>query len=382
MKVDKIPISTVCTGIYDGPHATPPESEIGAIFLGIPNFKNGRLDFSNVRYISEQDLPQWVRRVTPRANDIVFSYEATLHLYAIIPEGFRGCLGRRMALLRIDEHKAHYKYLFYYFQSKLWRETISHNLVLGSTVDRIPLIKFPSFPIVVPSLPLQRRIAFILSVYDELIEKNNRKITILQEQVQELYKEWFVRMHFPGHNNVKVENGLPEGWEKGRIEKLCVFARGKNITANEMQDGLIPVISAGIEPSGYHNSANVCGVSITVSSSGANAGFVSIHYSDIWASDCSFVNNHDNIYYVYELLNSIRPSIFNLQRGAAQPHVYPKDLNHLKLIIPDEKLQLRFNAVAEKIHSTIAILIEENENVTRQRDLLLPRLMSGKLEVH
>lgn len=382
MKMDKIPISTVCSGIYDGPHATPPESEIGAIFLGIPNFKNGRLDFSNVRYISEQDLPNWVRRVTPRANDIVFSYEATLHLYAIIPEGFRGCLGRRMALLRIDERKAHYKYLFYYFQSRFWRETISRNLVLGSTVDRIPLIKFPSFPILVPSLPLQRRIAFILSSYDELIEKNNRKIVILQEQAQELFTEWFVRMRFPGHETVKFEDGLPEGWVKGRIEKLCVFTRGKNITANEMQEGRIPVISAGIEPAGYHNAANVYGISITVSSSGANAGFVGIHYFDIWASDCSFVNNSDNIFYVYELLNSIRPRIFNLQRGAAQPHVYPKDINHLKLIIPDERLQLCFNAVAGKIHSAIAILIEENDNITLQRDLLLPRLMSGKLEVN
>ena len=381
MKMDKMPISTVCSGIYDGPHATPPESEIGAIFLGIPNFKNGRLDFSNVRYISEQDLPKWVRRVTPRANDIVFSYEATLHLYAIIPEGFRGCLGRRMALLRIDEHKAHYKYLFYYFQSKFWRETISRNLVLGSTVDRIPLIKFPSFPIVVPSLPLQRRIASILSVYDELIEKNNRKVAIFQEQAQEIYKEWFVRFRFPGHETAKFENGLPEGWKNGRVEVLCSFVRGKNVTADEMEEGNVPVISAGIEPSGFHSESNVSGVSITVSSSGANAGYISIHYSSVWAADCSYITAKPNMYYLYEMLNCIRPNVFNLQRGAAQPHVYPKDINRLKLIIPDAILQIRFNALAEKMHTVIALLEQENENLRRQRDLLLPRLMSGKLEV-
>lgn len=232
-----------------------------------------------------------------------------------------------------------------------------------------------------PSYEVQQKIGSVLSTYDDLIEKNNRKIAILQEQAQEIYKEWFVRFRFPGHESAKFENGLPEGWKNGRIEDLCVFTRGRNITANEMQEGLIPVISAGIEPSGYHNEANVSGVSITASSSGANAGFIAIHYSDIWAADCSFVNNKTNIYYLYELFNSIRPCVFNLQRGAAQPHVYPKDINRLKLTVPSEGLQIKFNAVAEIMHSTIAVLMKENAKLSYQRDLLLPRLMSGELGV-
>lgn len=85
----KVPIESICQGIYDGPHATPAPSDSGAIFLGISNFVNGRLNFSDIRYIAEEDLPKWTKRVTPQAHDIVFSYEATLNLYAIIPEGFR-----------------------------------------------------------------------------------------------------------------------------------------------------------------------------------------------------------------------------------------------------------------------------------------------------
>lgn len=170
----KVPISSLCVGIYDGPHATPPKSDSGAVFLGISNFSNGRLDLSNIRYISEDDLPQWTKRVTPKAHDIVFSYEATLNLYAIIPDGFYGCLGRRMALMRPDERKVDYRFLYYYMFSTEWREEIERYKVNGSTVDRIPLVSFPSFTVNLPDMATQRYIAEILSELDDKIEINNK----------------------------------------------------------------------------------------------------------------------------------------------------------------------------------------------------------------
>ena len=110
------PMKEVAHGIYDGPHATPPEADSGPVFLGIKNVTaNGRLDLSEIRHVSEEQYPRWTRRVTPQANDIVFSYEATLHRYALIPEGFRGCLGRRMALIRPNPEKVVPRFLHYYF---------------------------------------------------------------------------------------------------------------------------------------------------------------------------------------------------------------------------------------------------------------------------
>ena len=173
-ELKKVPIESLCIGIYDGPHATPPKSDSGAVFLGISNFSNGRLDLSNIRYISEDDLPKWTKRVTPKAHDIVFSYEATLNLYAIIPERFYGCLGRRMALMRPDESKVDYRFLYYYMYSSQWREEIERHKVNGSTVDRIPLVSFPSFIVNLPSMATQKYIAEILSVLDEKIELNNK----------------------------------------------------------------------------------------------------------------------------------------------------------------------------------------------------------------
>lgn len=234
-----------------------------------------------------------------------------------------------------------------------------------------------------PVLQIQDRIASILSTYDTLIENNTKRIRLLEKMAENLYKEWFVRFRFPGHEKVEMENGLPKGWKRGSLSEVCKFKRGKNITSSEMIDGAIPVISAGITPSGFHIEANVHGTSVTMSSSGANAGYIAVHYSDIWAADCSYIEEASTpyIYYVYELLNNIRTVISNFQRGAAQPHVYPKDINRIKMIIPSEDLRKKANSRLAVIHKDIDNLQKQNTLLARQRDLLLPRLMSGKLEV-
>ena len=209
------------------------------------------------------------------------------------------------------------------------------------------------------------------------------RIRLLEKMAENLYKEWFVRFRFSGHEKVEMENGLPNGWKKGALSDVCEFKRGKNITSSEMKDGTIPVISAGITPSGFHSHANVYGISVTMSSSGANAGYIAVHYSDIWAADCSYIEEASTpcIYYVYELLNNIRSIINNFQRGAAQPHVYPKDINRIKMIIPSEDIRKKANEKIGVIHRQIDNLQRQNSLLARQRDLLLPRLMSGKLEV-
>lgn len=146
-------------------------------------------------------------------------------------------------------------------------------------------------------------------------------------------------------------------WHIGKVEELGKFVRGKNITSDEMVDGDIPVISAGLEPSGFHNEANVKGPSITISSSGANAGVVLFHSNDIWAADCSYANSSENIVFLYNLLHYIQPVVTNLQKGSAQPHVYAKDVNKIKINIPPKDAQIKIS----KILSSYDQLIENNE---------------------
>src|SRR5258708_26629988 len=196
----RVPIETVYLGLYDGPHATPKPASNGPVFLGIKNItEDGKLDLSEIRHIAEEDFADWTRRVIPRTGDIVFTYEATLNRYAFIPEGFRGCLGRRLALIRPDPTKVNPRFLFFYFFSARWRQTVSRNILSGATVDRIPLTAFPTFEVNLPSRAEQDRIAEILSAYDDLIETNTRRIRILEEMAQMIYREWFVHFRYPGH---------------------------------------------------------------------------------------------------------------------------------------------------------------------------------------
>lgn len=280
-----------------------------------------------------------------------------------------------------NKEKVDRTYLYYYL---LHQTPFYLGGVNGATMVHITKKNMEKKTVYIPSsLNVQHRIASILSTYDSLIENNTKRIRLLEKMAENLYKEWFVRFRFPGHENVEMENGLPKGWKRGSLSDVCEFKRGKNITSSEMQEGNVPVISAGLEPSGYHSCSNVRGVNVTMSSSGANAGYIAIHYSDIWAADCSYIEESTtgNIYYVYELLNNIRTVINNFQRGAAQPHVYPKDVNRIKLILPSKELMLKANGRLEIMHKEIYNLQKQNSLLARQRDLLLPRLMSGKLEV-
>ena len=242
----------------------------------------------------------------------------------------------------------------------------------------------------------QKRIADIISTYDNLIENNNKRIKLLEQMAENLYKEWFVRFRFPGYENVEFEEKKPRSWKVGTEEKknlapsifkydefrnIGSFLRGKNITAAKMVEGDIPVISAGLQPSGYHNEANVFGESLTISASGANAGYLQYHLQDIWAADCSYYQDDAIIWFVYNTLKYLQPVISNLQCGAAQPHVYPKNINKLCVLIPTEELIYKYNDFVKPYYDEIKILNQRNQLLTKQRDMLLPRLMSGKLEV-
>lgn len=282
------------------------------------------------------------------------------------------------------------KYLF--DELKLYFQQISK----GTTQNNLSLDKICRVKLRVPDYDTQVKVASILSTYDTAIENNNKRIRLLEQMTENLYKEWFVRFRFPGYEDVEFEEKKPRGWQVGTEDKkhfaptifrydefgtIGSFVRGKNITAAQMIEGNIPVISAGLQPSGYHNEANVFGENLTISASGANAGYLQYNLNDIWAADCSYYQDDATIWFVYNTLKYLQPVINNLQCGAAQPHVYPKNINRLCILIPTEELIHKYNDSVKPYYDEIKVLNQHNQLLTQQRDLLLPRLMSGKLEV-
>ena len=240
-----------------------------------------------------------------------------------------------------------------------------------------------SLTVSLPPIETQHRIADILSAYDSLIENNQKQIKLLEEAAQRLYKEWFVDLHFPGYEDVKVVDGVPEGWAEGTLGDIATFKRGKTITKAQVHDGDVPVVAGGLEPAYYHNKSNTVAPVITVSGSGANAGFARLYNVDVFASDCSFADSETTpfLFFVYCFIKDNKPSLDALQKGAAQPHVYAKDINALKLSIPTEELIAIFCNKVTPYFGKIKTLQKQIELSSQARDRLLPKLMSGEIEV-
>lgn len=295
----------------------------------------------------------------------------------------------------IPKENADKDFLYYLLSSDAIKYAIANRAYGGANQVNVSPKDIMNIKFDIPPLKIQKRISLVLNNYDFLIQNNCKKILLLEQMAEEIYKEWFIRFRFPEHKNYNFVEAKPYGWiygnksimlipkewHFGKLNEIGKFVRGKNITSAEMQEGEIPVISAGIEPSGYHNESNVKGKSLTMSASGANAGYLKYNLDDIWAADCSYYQNEDNIWFVYSSLKFIESAIKNLQVGSAQPHVYAKNINKLNIIIPEEKYIKMYNDFVNPMFEEIKKLNEKNKILIQQRDLLLPRLMSGKLEV-
>ena len=382
MKRQKYVMQEIYEGLYDGPHATPPVSDSGAMFLGISNItENGHIDYSDIRYINELDLPKWTKRVTPKGGDIVFSYEATLNLYAIIPDGFWGCLGRRMALIRPDESKALGKYLYYYFFSDEWRATIAEKTIVGATVDRIPIAKFPDFPISLPELSVQKRIADILSTYDELIENNQKQIKLLEEAAQRLYKEWFVDLHFPGYEGVQIVDDVPEGWQKVGLGEVAPILTGKKDANFGTADGAYPFFTCAQKPIKAPSFSFDCAAVILAGNGDFN---VKLYRGKFEAYQRTYVFSPHDSAMLYLLFNAVKDNMRQLFQGASGSTIKfltKGMLENIIVPIPAETILSQFNKCSESYQRKIEVLKKQIVDAQEARDRLLPKLMSGEIEL-
>lgn len=403
----RVKIKNIYLGFYDGPHATPKLASEGAVFLGIKNItEDGRLDLSEIRYISEEEFPKWTRRVLPRPGDIIFTYEATLNRYAIIPEGFKGCLGRRLALIRPNLEKVDTRFLFYYFFGDDWRKTIATNLIFGSTVDRIPLTNFPNFEISLPPLPIQRKIAAILSAYDDLIENNTRRIEILEEMACNLYREWFVKFGFPGHEQVRMVDSelgpVPEGWEVKTLADFGQVITGKTpskkipenfgsympfIKTPDMHNNMFCIkVGEYLSEIGVASQRNktIPPNSLCVSCIGT-AGIVAI--TSVPSQTNQQINSiilHDglNREFLYFALLGLKETINQYgANGATMVNLNKGKFESLRVTSPTKNLLSNFHKATASNFEMIKILQLKNENLRKTRDLLLPRLISGEIDV-
>lgn len=276
------------------------------------------------------------------------------------------------------------EFIYYVLTSANFKRNIT-NEATGTTIKNVSLKQMREYKFNIPcNIADQRRIASILSSLDRKIELNNKINADLEEMAQAIFKNWFVDFEpFKDGKFVDSELGMiPEGWKVGTLGELCNFKRGKNLLTKNAIDEGVPVVAGGLEPSCYHNVANTGAPVITVSGSGANAGFMRMYHVPVWASDCSFIDiSCENFFFVYCFLKVNSKLLKHAQTGAVQPHVKPSDIHDFELVIPDKESIYDFQDKVKPFFDRIASLQKENSRLSLLRDTLLPRLMSGEIEV-
>ena len=283
------------------------------------------------------------------------------------------------AISVVAKNQVHTDFLYY-----LMLTLDLHNQHIGAAQPLMTQDIIGRFEVKIPSLSTQLHIADILISLDDKIEVNRKINSNLEEQAKALFKSWFIDFEpFKGGKFVESELGkIPEGWEVCPLEQLGKFKRGKTIVAKEAKKGDIPVVAGGIDPAYYNNVANTKGPVITVSASGANAGFMRLYYQDVWASDCSFLDSsNENLLWIYCFLNNNRKVLRHAQTGAVQPHVKPADINSIIVCIPPHELISKFQTAVSPLFQSIGLHQKETKRLQETRDALLPKLMSGEIDV-
>lgn len=297
----------------------------------------------------------------------------------------------------IDENKVNP-----YFLYRNLRQFDIEALNTGSAIPSMTFDKYYSIQIMIPSMENQNKIANILSAYDYLIENNQKQIKLLEEAAQRLYKEWFIDLRFPGYEDTEIIDGVPEGWKKQRISSLGEIITGKTpSTANEQYfGGNIPFVKIP----DMHNCVYPIKTEVTLTAEGANTQknkfipkdsimiscIATVGLVNIAVEPCQtnqqinsiIVNKEQDLYYVYSTMKRLKELLEGVgSNGATMTNVNKTKFGNLEVFYPTEELRKRYFEFCEPLFKKILTLSVSNRKLSQARDRLLPKLMSGELEV-
>ena len=363
---ERIVIKEICE-VYDGPHATPKKTVDGPVYLGIDAITDdGKIDAKEFAHLSEEDYIKWTKRVTPRYGDIVFSYEATLGRYALIPKDFYGCLGRRLAIIRNISDDIDTLWLYYYFLSPEWKQFIQSKVIKGSTVNRISVEDFPTYTVPNISINVQHNIANILSKIDKKVALNNNINDNLAAMAYDIYMHTFFS---------KKPNG--------RLKDILVETDKSSVQVGEAKQstGEYPFFTSGSAILKW-DTPFIDGRNCFLNTGGnADVKFYvgkAAYSTDTW---CISATN-DMADYLYLLLVSIKPELNQkFFQGTGLKHLQKPLLKDRPIYIPDFDGLKIFNKQVNPMFNIISENTRENQELITLRDWLLPMLMNGQATI-
>lgn len=297
-------------------------------------------------------------------------------------ESQKGFGSTELFVFRGTENKTDSDYVFNLMSMQFIRNLAANSMTGASGRQRADLGFIKRIKWNFPPLPTQQKIASILSAYDNLIQNYKKQIEALQTGACELYKEWFVRFRFPGYQTAEFENGIPEGWKVEKLGTLANISTGKCNREDAEEDGIYPLFDRSQEIKKSNEWIKDCEAIIVP---GEGTSFIPRYYKGkfnlhqrCYCVEPKYSNFGKFLFYVL-MLN--RKYFLSVATGATVPSLRYNNFASMKFILPEISLCNNFNKLADSVFEKIDNLQQQITNLTQQRDLLLPRLMSGKLEV-
>ena len=307
-------------------------------------------------------------------------------------------------VLRAKKNKATADYVYYLSQTHYIRQLAVNSMTGASGRQRADAKYIGNIKWNFPDIEIQRKIADILSAYDNLIENNNKRIKLLEQMAENLYKEWFVRFRFPGYEDVEFEDGMPKNWVKDKIRTYYETTSGgtpKRSNSDYFESGNIPWLKTAelndciildtdehITELGLNKSSAKWLPNNSVAMAmyaGNNVGKLGYLDTEMTCSQACCIlydkRKFSSKHYLFHYLLSIREYLQNISFGAAQQNISQDLINKVNIIMPDDEVVRLFEEKKNDIYNETRILLKQNKVLIQQRDMLLPRLMSGKLEV-
>lgn len=392
-----------CISISDGDHLPPPKSDDGIPFITISNIDttNNTIDFSNTMYVPEvyYDALFDFRKAMP--GDILYSVVGTFGVPVLIRREKKFVFQRHIAILRPNKDVVLPEYLYYVMKSGSFYAQ-ADAFAIGSAQRTIGLSSLRKMKASIPSIEDQEKTVTVLAAYDNLIEVNNKRIKVLEQMAENLYKEWFVRFRFPGHETAEFENGIPKGWAYRRADEVIDFNPTLK-AGNQAKFTIIPMEALStnsmvLDSSCFVRQDSISGrrsqngdtllAKITPCLENGKTGFVmGMPENEVLGGSTEFVVMRSKAltsHYVYCIARSHyfrQTAILSMNGADGRQRVDEDKLKSTKILQPEKTVLDRFETIVTPIFDGVYQMVQENKNLIKQRDLLLPRLMSGKLEV-
>lgn len=389
-------LNDVCELIVDCPHSTEPDEGEGYPIIRTPNIGVGYLDLEGVQRVSRAAYDRRNIRAIPRPNDLILAREAPAGNVGIIREGAEVCLGQRTVLIRPNAEKVSPLFLNYYLNAPKQRHALLSNSN-GATVSHVNMPIIRNLVIELPDRETQDRIADVLSAYDELIENNRRQIKLLEEGAQRLYKEWFIDLKFPDHEVAPVHDGLPDGWRMGCLGECCALiktiSKQDERTGNELYIGLEHMPKDSICLRAHGVSADVVGNKTEFRKGDVLFGKIRPYFHKVGFAQFDGVTSTDAIVmravegkqaFLLAVASSdefVSYATATSKTGTKMPRADWAAMKSYQIPIPSADVASRFENICGSFLSAIAQCSSLIVAACEARDRLLPKLMSGEIEV-